>query len=127
MPHFPSGAASAARAKLIIVTANRQANQIDQAKDDLHSLILGRTVEEPLTGCWLWQGKCHHRTGAAVAKFHGQHYSVARVALWVYRGEELRFDLFDSRQRVSCCWRKKNCVNPEHLELASIKSRQACA
>jgi hypothetical protein len=108
-----------------LALAAPSAIEADRIKDDLHALLLERAIADPVTDCWLWHGAVDPRDGRPViwAGPRRKTLSAARLSLWVYRGEELGFDLADPR-RVRSCWRKRACVNPEHLSLWPEHRRQ---
>jgi len=71
---------------------------------------LRRQVSVSETGCWLWQGRVHPRTGYGQAWFDGTNRLAHRVMFTLVRGP------IPAGLQLDHLCRVRHCVNPEHLE-----------
>jgi hypothetical protein len=95
----------------------------EKARTTVIDRIAKRTVVDPDTGCWLWQGALSNGYGTlSVGKrSRGAH----RLSYEAHRGEVPRGLEIDHLCRVRCC------VNPDHLEpvthVENVRRGAACA
>jgi hypothetical protein len=77
-------------------------------------LIERRSIGEPNTGCWIWDG-AWDADGYGRAKFDGEGLPAHRLAWMGFRGRIPVGLTVRHRCDVSCC------VNPDHLSLGTIQ------
>jgi hypothetical protein len=75
-------------------------------KKDIHT----RYTVDPDTGCWLWQGDRSPKGYGSIKTPSGQRLGVHRYFYELYRGP-----IPDGLEIDHLC-RRRNCVNPEHME-----------
>lgn len=75
---------------------------------DVKEVVLGKSIPEPNTGCWLWLGQL--RDGYGRLHSDGKLLQAHRVSY-----EAFVCDIPDGLQIDHLC-RVRCCVNPEHLE-----------
>jgi hypothetical protein len=80
-----------------------------------------RTIIDPITGCWLWQGALNAPNGHGVIRLSkpGPKDYVHRLSLYITINLPLDSEFMICHVR-ECP--NKNCWNPEHLYLGNSKS-----
>lgn len=76
--------------------------------------FLSKIAHCPTTGCWLWLGTMLSR-GYGVFKWRAQPHLAHRISLR-FAGREIKPSL-----TVDHLCRTKSCVNPDHLEVVSVR------
>ena len=79
----------------------------------LESRLVARTVVDPRSGCWRYQG-CHDRDGYAYIWFDGKRVGVHRASFELYIDDLVAGMHIDHVRRRGC--RHRDCWNPAHLE-----------
>ncbi len=103
----------------VIDTTNLRAavRLAERGRSEARERILGRSVPEALTGCWLWE-KTRNKDGYGCISFLGKNRKAHRVSYWAFRGE------FDRELTIDHLCKNKSCVNPDHLE--PVTHRENC-
>jgi hypothetical protein len=99
-------------------------------KSDEHyrQYIKSKVVISP-TGCWLWNGWVHPRTGYGHMSYHSKGWRVHRLAFYLWRGPiPMKCDVCHTCDVRHCCnpdhlWPG---LNVENLHDASRKGRHHC-
>lgn len=88
------------------VTARKRTNSI---------LRFQKYIElDILSGCWLWKG-CITKKGYGLFKFNNVSLGAHRFSYQYWNGD------IPKQLQIDHLCRTRNCVNPEHLEVISIK------
>lgn len=71
--------------------------------------LYAKVIEDPKTGCLLWQGA--NGNGYGQIRINGRKYLTHRVSLTLKMGRQLHSD-----KVVDHLCNRPSCINPEHLE-----------
>jgi len=74
--------------------------------------LFDRTIPEPNSGCWFWDGKCD-RAGYGVVATRPRHLSAHRLAYQLFCGE-----IPEGGCILHSC-DQPSCINPDHLRVGS--------
>ena len=89
---------------------------------DLTERFEAKYVKDESTGCWLWTASKNAGYGKFGISGHPSGWVVAhRVSMLIYRGFALETTAKGTKMNWDHLCRNRACVNPEHLELVTVK------
>lgn len=75
--------------------------------------LMERIKQDPLTGCWDWQGRPNYEGGYGRMSLHGKQYFAHRLSY------ELHVGSIPDGMEIDHLCRNRMCVNPSHLEVVT--------
>lgn len=90
-------------------------------REDIEARIMQRVRVDEVSGCWLWQGPTSgggRGGGYARMSLDGQTVAV-HIVMWVNRNGYV-----PGKKQIDHTCRRRNCVNPDHLEMVTHRQNQ---